>query len=59
MRSELEELAGELGPEGLDAVIAHLEGLLAELVAGGAPGGVDSRYAGDNRAAPLARADYN
>ena len=38
MRAELESLAGELGPEGLDVVIKHLEGLLAELVAGGAPG---------------------
>ena len=37
MRSELEALAGALGPEGLDVAIRHLEGLLAELVAGGAP----------------------
>ena len=54
MCAELEDLAGELGPEGLDAVIEHLEGLLAELVAGGAPGGDCKRHGRDNRAAPLA-----
>ena len=33
MREELEQLAGELGPEGMDVVIGHLEGLLGELAA--------------------------
>ena len=37
LRGELEQLAGDLGPEALDPLIVHLEGLLGELVAGDAP----------------------
>jgi hypothetical protein len=59
MRAELEDLAGELGPEGIDIVIKHLEGLLAELVAGGAPAAVVSDMGGTIERLRLRRADYN
>ena len=53
VRDELEALAGELGPEGLDAVITHLAGLARGVGGGGAP----EELIGDMRAGPSSGSD--
>ena len=59
MRSELEDLAGALGPEGLGVVIGHLEGLLGELISGGVPSEMIVDMKGTIERLRLRRADYN
>ena len=52
-------LASELGPEELDAAIGHLSGLLAELVAGGAPAAIVNDMRGTIARLKQRRANYN
>jgi hypothetical protein len=59
LRGELEQIAGDLGPVALDPLIVHLEGLLAELVAGGAPAAIVSDMRGTIARLKQRQANYN
>jgi hypothetical protein len=59
LRNELEQIAGELGPEGLDVAIEHLEGLIEELAASDAPAAIVSDMRRTIERLRLRRADYN